>query len=262
MSNRSPPMEEGEAAVLRSMESTKPSLTKRNTSNATAASGTKPSIYDALNEPGREMAGTRPKLKPSLSRVVRKIMTEQQKAQGGESTPGHTRSKSTLQVQNLLKEMGDKGGSESRLDDVFQQEIFHPGSIEFQTKSSKTDLEPAEEEALEADTMAELDDVEQPHDTTPLLQTRNDGDVDVFRRLRGMKQGKSFFDSASVKAFFWGILCHCWLLVFAALLALLALVFYYTWSNPSLDALPGNATLAWWFNFLARQIVLFEVRTA
>eukprot|EP00977_Amphora_coffeiformis_P011524 scaffold2767_cov177-Amphora_coffeaeformis.AAC.98 len=202
MSNRLPPMEEGEAALLRSMESSKPSLTKRTTSNASsgAASGTKPTIYDALHDPGQEAAGAKPKTKPSFARLVRKIMTEQQKVQSGEPTPGHTRSKSTLQVQNLLREIGERGGSDRGLDDVFQQEIFHPGNIEFQTKPPGTEPEPGEEEALEAEMMAELDDVEQPQDTTPLLQ--NDGDA--IRRLKNMRQGRTFCDGAAIKAFLWG----------------------------------------------------------
>jgi hypothetical protein len=41
--------------------------------------------------------------------------------------------------------------------------------------------------------------------------------------------------------------------------AVAALVFYYPLGNPVVDFLPGTVTLAWWFNFVARQAVTLEL---
>lgn len=179
-------------------------------------------------------------------------MTEQQNLQSETPQSGHARTRSNVQVYNLLSEMKDQESGKS-LDDVFQQGVFYPGNIEFTSKPHET--QQGETGGGVVDELARSDDVEQPLDTTPLLHN----DANAVRRLKELKQGKSVFDAASIKAFFWGLLSHCWLLVFSAVLAGLAIILYYRWSNPSLDALPGNATLAWWCNFFARQIVLFEV---
>lgn len=41
--------------------------------------------------------------------------------------------------------------------------------------------------------------------------------------------------------------------------AIAALVLYYPFANPMVDFLPGSVTLAWWFNFIAKQMVTLEL---
>ena len=69
-------------------------------------------------------------------------------------------------------------------------------------------------------------------------------------------------------------LCHPWLLVqsiirflwyqtllFSVTLpcVLLSALFFYVLSNPTWSFLPGHASVSWWFNFIGRQTILFEV---
>ncbi|GKY97780.1 hypothetical protein MPSEU_000736200 [Mayamaea pseudoterrestris] len=52
---------------------------------------------------------------------------------------------------------------------------------------------------------------------------------------------------------------HSMLLWIALPCAIAALILYYMFSNPVIDFLPGSVTIAWWFNFAARQTVTFEL---
>jgi len=40
---------------------------------------------------------------------------------------------------------------------------------------------------------------------------------------------------------------------------IMAWILYYYLGNPSLDFMPGNATLSWWLDFLGRQLLVFEI---
>lgn len=253
------PLEHGEASVLRSVEQ-----------KGKNGGGSKRSIYDALNDSRHgdsERAASVRKTKPSFARLVRKVMTEQQAMEEGgnrstfptESTTsssshrGHTRSGSNAKVYDMLTKM-KQAKSEPKLDDVFQNNAFHDNF------SSSEDSQIAERENEDDDddrhdpAGGATVDVEQvPVDSTPLLPQEE------FRRLKQRKQGRGICSPASIKSFLYGILEHTWLLVFAALLAGLALVLYYVMGNPKLDALPGDAKLPWWCNFFARQIVTLEL---
>jgi hypothetical protein len=52
---------------------------------------------------------------------------------------------------------------------------------------------------------------------------------------------------------------HSTLLWIALPCAIAALILYYPFANPVIDFLPGSVTIAWWFNFTARQMVTLEV---
>lgn len=251
MSEGLPSIEEGEASMLRNMEK------KRGSRALAAAGGT---IYDALKDTQQNVSALVTKPKPKFSRLVRKIMTEKQHVESGVAPPSHTRTKSNAQVYNLLLSMKEADKSEPVLDDVFQQDIFHPEESAPPTPELSTDDllglgggsgDDGDEEP------ASGGDEEQPEavDSTPLLP--NDGEV-AARRWKELHRGRRCCSGSSIKAFFWGILCHCWLLIFAALLAGLAWILYYSFGNPKVDAIPGNASLSWWCNWFARQFVLFE----
>jgi predicted transcriptional regulator len=229
-----PRLEEAEEGVIRSMEASGRSV--------------QPSVYDALSST-RDGNEGKPKPKPSFARLVRKVMVEQQQVRKeGSPSPGHhRRGSSNAQIYNLLQKMRDNE-SEPVLGDAFQNHFFFK-----EEESSLSDIAERSEDPLEGEDPVQAfgftdGNGDRPMDSTPLLARR-----------RGRKETKSFCDAASVQRFFWDIFLHCWLLVVAAAMAGVAIVLFYKFENPEIDALPGNATVAWWCNFGARLIVILEV---
>lgn len=226
MSANLPPMERGEASVLRSVE----------------PHANRPTVYDAFSDSAAAGHGkdNNESSRPTLWRLVRKVMLEQQS-----QSPGN----------DMLKKMREAKLAQ-KLDDAFQHDVFHEETI---IEEEGEDDGDHEQDRRYSGTAGDgvASDVEQvPVDpSTPLLHR------DKVRRLtvRKRKQERICCSWAAITSFFLGFVAHCWLLVFAALLAGLALLMYYHGGNPSLDALPGDQSLCWWFNFVARQIVTLEM---
>lgn len=128
--------------------------------------------------------------------------------------------------------------------DVLHDEVF-------QTGEETGD----EDDELEGENLEDIEHTEliRPMDSTPLLGDR------AAANLWKLRKEKKLCGLFSVQSFFWGLFLHSWMVLIATVLAAVALVLFYTWNNPALDALPGKATLAWWCNFFARQIVTFEM---
>ena len=264
-------MEKGEEAVLRSLEQQDAARRADNSGTlygGDALSGSAPPPITRITAPAGRFA-----------RLVRKVILNQQQAEleaeerqqqqtttaptqssttslpSPHPTRGHARTRSNVQVYNILKKLE-------------QQPVFGPSNVVEPSTSlygdvlperntaSQFDMPEDEDESGEFVVDANVADIEQAPaaDTTPLLMTRSHSAV---RRFQKSRQAASLLCFRDIRAFLIGLLAHCWMVVFSALLALAALVLYYPLGNPKIDAL-GNAGLSWYCNFFARQIVLFE----
>jgi hypothetical protein len=267
---------EGEQAVLSALED-KARLTSPGQQQQQQQ---RPAVYDALGESASAPPAGE-KRKPSLARLVRKVMTEQRNmgapAAGGQpglaglvrkvmteqkntvpAARGHSRSRSNAQVYNLLKNMKD--APSGSLNDIFQEDVFYPEGEGVSSTQVATD-DASEPETTVPDGTADADvDIEQTpvvvDSTTPLLPQTQTNTLAV-QRLKMRGRSGSLCSGTAIRSFFRGLLAHCWLMIFSAILAGVALVLYYELGNPKVDAL-GRAGLSWYCNFFARQLVLLE----
>jgi len=62
----------------------------------------------------------------------------------------------------------------------------------------------------------------------------------TLKRLKEKKTSKTvlMFPMNAIKTFFWGLFMHCYLLIVAFILAVVALCLFYGWQNPALGAVP------------------------
>ena len=177
-----------------------------------------------------------------------------------ESVPesrGHRRARTLLDAFQTTTEHSQKaeGGVVS---DVFEElkEIQRKEESE-ESSDEQVDIAAAAQQAAALE-IGSFDEERVPLAAAgeqPAYQTK---EATALKRLKQKKNTGNVFQMDAIKMFLWQLFLHSYLLSVSLVLAAAAMVLFYVWRNPSLDALPGNATLSWWCNFFARQIVLFE----
>jgi hypothetical protein len=194
---------------------------------------------------------TRPTSRTRFQRGVRRAMiakklSEKRSSDGG----GHQRQRNKV-AQDMLRHIDEttKKGHARHLS--FEDVAFMPPLFE---ESESADSEDDRDHGRPSSSGLHLTGTQ--YGTSP--GTRN---YRAHRRPANNNPFSKLFELAT--RLFWTDLLRVILrspLVWVALpCAVAALILYYPLANPMIDFLPGSVTVAWWFNFIARQTVTLEM---
>ena len=204
--------------------------------------------------------GSRPsKLEPKkrFQHGVRRAMIAKRLSEQKESGGTHRRRNST--AQDLLRHISDDIGTDPT--STNQQEESR-GHARHRSYEDSAFLPPLFEDTDSVE--SENDGDNRGHDRRHLLSigTRY-GTSPGGNAVRPCHRGTSSCSRVIFSRGFWSKLLrailHSTLLWGALPCAISALILYYPLANPIIDFLPGSVTVAWWFNFMARQMVTFEL---